>query len=117
MKSFSFSDLKKKYIESKNLLSEEALKLLLFGDSELIKGNNKYRVISQLEYRWCLKSILMYHLHKKLPPNIKGCHYESKNELISDLENIFQEGDKVLVKASKSVGLSSIVDAIRAMKN
>ena len=60
---------------------------------------------------------LMYHLHKKPPPNIKGCHYESKNELISDLENIFQEGDKVLVKASKSVGLSSIVDAIRAMKN
>ena len=45
----------------------------------------------------------MYHLHKKLPSNIKGCHYESKNELISDLENILQEGDKVLVKSSKSV--------------
>ena len=60
---------------------------------------------------------LMYHLHKKLPSNIKGCHYESKNELISDLENILQEGDKVLVKSSKSIGLSSIVDAIRAMKN
>ena len=59
---------------------------------------------------------LMHHLHKKLPSNIKGCHYESKNELISDLENILQEGDKVLVKSSKSVGLSSIVDAIRAMK-
>ena len=59
---------------------------------------------------------LMYHLHKKLPSNKKGCHYESKNELISDLENILQEGDKVLVKSSKSVGLSSIVDAIRAMK-
>jgi UDP-N-acetylmuramoyl-tripeptide--D-alanyl-D-alanine ligase len=59
---------------------------------------------------------LMYHLHKKLPSKIKGCHYESKNELISDLENKLQEGDKVLVKSSKSVGLSSIVDAIRAMK-
>ena len=59
---------------------------------------------------------LMYHLHKKLPFNVKGCHYESKNELISDLENILQEGDKVLVKSSKSIGLSSIVDAIRAMK-
>ena len=59
---------------------------------------------------------LMYYLHKKLPSNIKGCHYESKSELISDLENILQEGDKVLVKSSKSVGLSSIVDAIRAMK-
>ena len=59
---------------------------------------------------------LMHYLHKKLPSNIKGCHYESKNELISDLENILQEGDKVLVKSSKSIGLSSIVDAIRAMK-
>ena len=59
---------------------------------------------------------LMYHLHKKLPSNIKGCHYESKNDLISDLKNILQEGDKVLVKSSKSIGLSSIVDAIRAMK-
>jgi UDP-N-acetylmuramoyl-tripeptide--D-alanyl-D-alanine ligase len=59
---------------------------------------------------------LMHYLHKKLPSNIKGCHYESKNELISDLENILQEGDKVLVKSSKSVGLSSIVDAIRSMK-
>ena len=59
---------------------------------------------------------LMYHLHKKLPSKIKGHHYWSKNEFISDLENILQEGDKVLVKSSKSVGLSSIVDAIRAMK-
>ena len=59
---------------------------------------------------------LMHYLHKKLPSNIKGCHYESKNELISDLENILQEGDKVLVKSSKSVGMSSIVDAIRSMK-
>lgn len=59
---------------------------------------------------------LMHYLHKKLPSNIKGCHYESKNELISDLENILQEGDKVLVKSSKSVGLSSVVDAIRSMK-
>ncbi len=59
---------------------------------------------------------LMNHLHKKLPSNIKGCHYESINDLISDLKNILQEGDKVLVKSSKSVGLSSIVHAIRAMK-
>ena len=59
---------------------------------------------------------LMYYLHKKLPSNIKGCH-ESKMELISDLENILQEGDKVLVKSSKSVGLSSIVDALAPRRN
>ena len=57
----SFSDLKKKYIETKDLLSDEALNLLLFGDREIIRGNSKYRVISQLENRWCLKSILEYH--------------------------------------------------------
>ena len=60
----SFIDLKQKYKEIKNVLSTEALDLLLFGDSELIRGNSKYRVISQLEYRWCLKSILDYHLQK-----------------------------------------------------
>ena len=60
----SFSDLKQKYKETKNCLSTEALDLLLFGDSELIRGNSKYRVISQLEYRWCLKSVLTYHLQK-----------------------------------------------------
>jgi hypothetical protein len=60
----SFSDLKKKYIETKDLLSDEALNLLLFGDREIIRGNSKYRVISQLENRWCLKSILTYHLEK-----------------------------------------------------
>ena len=60
----SFEDLKQTYIETKNCLSTEALDLLLFGDSELIRGNSKYRVISQLEYRWCLKSVLSYHLHK-----------------------------------------------------
>ena len=59
-----FSDLKKKYIETKGLLSKEALNLLLFGDKDLIEGNSKYRVISQLEHRWCLKGLLNYHLYK-----------------------------------------------------
>ena len=60
----NFSDLKQKYKEIKNVLSTEALDLLLFGDSEIIRGNSKYSVISQLEYRWCLKSVLTYHLQK-----------------------------------------------------
>ena len=59
---------------------------------------------------------LMHHLHSKLPSDKKGCHYRNKNELISDLENIIRNGDIVLVKSSKSVGLSSLIDAIRSMK-
>ena len=59
---------------------------------------------------------LMHNLHGQLPINKKGCHYRNKIEIISDLENILRKGDIVLVKSSKSVGLSSLVDAIRDMK-
>ena len=45
----------------KHNLSEEALELLLFGDESVL--NSKYRSISSLEHRWCLKSILDYHLN------------------------------------------------------
>lgn len=60
----NFKDLKVYYTENKNKLSQDAINLLLFGDSDLIQGNSTYRVISVLENRWCLKSILYYHLHK-----------------------------------------------------
>ena len=58
----NFSDLVHKYSCEKHNLSEEALELLLFGDDILF--NSKYRTISGLEYRWCLKSILDYHLNR-----------------------------------------------------
>ncbi len=57
----SFSDLVYKYTIQKNNLSEEALELLLFGDKS-VEGT-KIRSISLLEHRWCLKSILDYHLN------------------------------------------------------
>ena len=59
---------------------------------------------------------LMHNLHIQLPINKKGCHYRNKIEIISDFENILRKGDIVLVKSSKSVGLSSLVDAIRDME-
>ena len=58
----SYDDLVHKYSCEKHNLSEEALELLLFGDDLLL--NSKYRTISGLEYRWCLKSISDYHLNK-----------------------------------------------------
>ena len=57
----SFSDLVYKYTAQKDNLSEEALELLLFGDSSV--KDTGVRSISLLEYRWCLKSILDYHLN------------------------------------------------------
>ena len=55
----NFNDLKDNYNREKGNLSETALELLLFGDKQSINGRN--RVISELEDRWCLKSILEYH--------------------------------------------------------
>jgi len=60
----NFNDLKKIYIEEKNNLSKEALNLLLFGDKDLLESISQYKVISQLENRWCLKSLLYYNLTK-----------------------------------------------------
>ena len=57
----SFSDLVYKYTAQKDNLSEEALELLLFGDNSV--KDTKIRSISLLEHRWCLKSILEYHLN------------------------------------------------------
>ena len=57
----SFKDLVYKYTTQKNNLSEEALELLLFGDNSMT--DNGIRSISLLEHRWCLKSILDYHLN------------------------------------------------------
>ena len=57
----NFSDLVYKYTAQKDNLSEEALELLLFGDNSV--KDTGVRSISLLEHRWCLKSILDYHLN------------------------------------------------------
>jgi hypothetical protein len=55
----NFNDLKDNFNREKDNLSEPALELLMFGDKHSVNGRN--RVISELEGRWCLKSILEYH--------------------------------------------------------
>ena len=57
----SFSGSIYKYTAKKDNLSEEALELLLFGDN--LVTDTGVRSISLLEHRWCLKSILDYHLN------------------------------------------------------
>lgn len=62
----NFNDLEKKYKEMKQKLSQEANRLLIYGDESINYGNNTFNVISDLEYRWCLQSVLQYHLTKTL---------------------------------------------------
>ena len=66
----SIGDLKDKINIVKHQLSPDKYNLLIFGDANLYKDDcnleNKdmYRVIKCFDYRWCLKSILYYHLSK-----------------------------------------------------
>tara|TARA_Y100000389_G_scaffold139825_1_gene137615 strand:+ start:1718 stop:2011 length:294 start_codon:yes stop_codon:yes gene_type:complete len=47
-----------------NTLNSQTYKLLLYGDDYLSEENTDIRIISKLDKRWCLKSILDYHLQK-----------------------------------------------------
>ena len=65
----NIDDLKTKLIDNKNLLSKEKYNLLLYGNEYLlndseIRQNIQYRVIKELDNRWCLNSILQYHLDR-----------------------------------------------------
>ena len=80
----SIDDLKHKLLNVKYQLSSEKYNLLMFGNSDLynedceLENKNMYRVIKELDNRWCLKSILYYHLSK-----IKRITQEQYNEILS----------------------------------
>ena len=57
---YDYNELIKNYTIEKHNLSNEALELLIFGDNTF--NNSKYKVISVLENRWCLKSLMEYHV-------------------------------------------------------
>ena len=77
-------DLKEKLIRYKSILNSEKYSLLMFGNGNLYNENcdleNKemYKVIKELDYRWCLSSILYYHLIKT-----KKISKEEYNEILS----------------------------------
>ena len=65
----NIDDLKNKLIDNKNLLSTDKYNLLLYGNEYLlndtkIRQNVQYKVIKELDNRWCLSSILQYHLDR-----------------------------------------------------
>ena len=65
----NIDDLKTKLIDNRNLLSKDKYNLLLYGNEYLlddseIRKNVQYKVIKELDNRWCLNSILQYHLDR-----------------------------------------------------
>ena len=45
-------------------------------------------------------------------PKIAGSHYPSVTELLTDITDHLQSGDRVLIKASNSIGLSRVVEKL-----
>jgi hypothetical protein len=58
-----FNDLKNNILENKNKLSKDKYSILLFGNKES-KNNQNCKIITHLDNRWCLQSILYYHVHR-----------------------------------------------------
>ncbi|MGL9717583.1 MAG: UDP-N-acetylmuramoyl-tripeptide--D-alanyl-D-alanine ligase [Wolbachia sp.] len=51
----------------------------------------------------------MLELHGLLPGNIKGTHFNDSNQLKSDLANIVQDNDVILVKGSRGMRMDLVV--------
>ncbi|MDD9332004.1 MAG: cyanophycin synthetase [Wolbachia sp.] len=52
---------------------------------------------------------LMLKLHKLLPTDIKGVHFDNSNQLKDDLTKIIQDNDIILVKGSRGMKMDLIV--------
>ena len=80
----SIDDLKNKLINVKDQISNEKYNLLMFGNTDLyneycdLANKNKYHVIKELDNRWCLQSILYYHLNR-----IKRISQNEYNEILN----------------------------------
>tara|TARA_B100000123_G_C25479118_1_gene318311 strand:- start:96 stop:401 length:306 start_codon:yes stop_codon:yes gene_type:complete len=67
---YNYSNLKKKLINIKSKFTEEKYNILVFGNSNLydsscnLENKEMYKIIKELDNRWCLQSILYYHLTK-----------------------------------------------------
>ena len=68
-------------------------------------------IISKLDYIHTVGP-LMEHLHENLPDEKRGLHFESSKDVVPLLGTILKGGDCLLIKASLSVGMKVIADAI-----
>ena len=68
-------------------------------------------VISKLDYIHTVGP-LMEHLHENLPDEKRGLHFERSEDVVPLLDTILKGGDCLLIKASLSVGMKVVSDAI-----
>ncbi|MBA8757358.1 MULTISPECIES: UDP-N-acetylmuramoyl-tripeptide--D-alanyl-D-alanine ligase [Wolbachia] len=68
---------------------------------KIITGNNIDKVYTVGKF--------MLELHELLPDNIRGAHFNDSNQLKSDLANIIQNNDAILVKGSRGMKMDLIV--------
>ena len=58
---------------------------------------------------------LMAHLHTALPGALRGLHAESADEMVAALPATLVPGDVLLLKGSKGIKVSRVVDALRKL--
>ncbi|MCT4683296.1 MAG: UDP-N-acetylmuramoyl-tripeptide--D-alanyl-D-alanine ligase [Roseicyclus sp.] len=58
---------------------------------------------------------LMAHLHAALPGALRGLHAESADEMVAALPATLVPGDVLLLKGSKGIKVSRVVDALRKL--
>jgi UDP-N-acetylmuramoyl-tripeptide--D-alanyl-D-alanine ligase len=58
---------------------------------------------------------LMEHLHKALPGRVRGRHAETAEEMAAALPQKLRRGDVLLIKGSKGIKVSRVVDALRKL--
>ena len=58
---------------------------------------------------------LMEHLHKALPGRVRGRHAETAEEMAANLPQRLRTGDVLLIKGSKGIKVSRVVDALRKL--
>ena len=58
---------------------------------------------------------LMEHLHKALPGRVRGRHVETAEEMAAALPQKLRRGDVLLIKGSKGIKVSRVVDALRKL--
>ena len=98
-------------------------RILILGDmTELGQHANRYhrdmaaQILAMKPDRIFLCGPLMAELWDALSgiatPKIAGSHYPSVTELLTDITDHLQSGDRVLIKASNSIGLSRVVEKL-----
>ena len=61
--------------------------------------------------------LLMSHLHAALPAHKRGLHCETSDQMATAVSDLITAGDCVLLKASLSIGMRKVVDAIKNMSH